>query len=78
MHPGGSMDRRLRISGILVIAGLLVEALCLVWSKPIEFVVLVCIGGTFVGVGVLFFLCSLISAPHPTGSSGAAAGKQSG
>jgi hypothetical protein len=76
MPPGGSMERRLRISGIMVILGLLVEALCLVWSKPIAFVVLVCIGGALIGVGVLFFLYSLLSvSSHPAGSTGAAAGK---
>jgi hypothetical protein len=61
MRPGGSIDRRLRISGVFVIAGLLIEALCLVWSRPIAFVVLVCIGGALIGIGVLFFLYSLVS-----------------
>ena len=56
------MSRRLRISGILVITGLLVEALCLVWSRPIAFVVLVCLGGGLIGLGVLVFLYSLVSA----------------
>jgi Flp pilus assembly protein protease CpaA len=70
------MGRRLRISGILVIIGLLVEALCLVWSKPIAFVVLVCVGGALIGLGVLFFLYSLVAAPgHTTDSSGAATEK---
>jgi len=69
MHRVGSMSRRLRVSGIFVITGLLVEALCLVWSKPIAFVVLVCIGGALIGLGVLFFLYSLVSAsPHTTDS----------
>jgi len=72
-----SMARRLRISGIIVIIGLLVEALCLVWSKPIAFVVLVCIGGALIGFGVLLFLYSLVTAPVPTAdSSGAAHDKQ--
>jgi hypothetical protein len=75
MRPGDLMSRRLRIAGILVIIGLLVEALCLVWSKPIAFVVLVCIGGALIGIGVLFFLYSLISSPHPTNSSGVAGDK---
>ena len=77
MRAGESMSRRLRISGIFVIIGLLVEAICLVWSKPIAFVVLVCIGGALIGVGVLLFLYSLISAPpHPADTSEAAADKQ--
>jgi RsiW-degrading membrane proteinase PrsW (M82 family) len=70
MRSGDSINRRLRISGILVIVGLLVEALCLVWSRPIAFVVLVCFGGALIGLGVLLFLYSLVSTPlHPTGSS---------
>jgi hypothetical protein len=65
------MSRRLRISGVLVISGLLVEALCLVWSKPIAFVVLVCIGGALISAGVLVFLYSLLPAVvGSTNSSG--------
>jgi hypothetical protein len=69
MRPLVSMSRNLRISGIFVITGLFVEALCLVWSKPIAFVVLVCMGGALIGLGVLFFLYSLVFAsPHTTDS----------
>ena len=76
MRSGDSMDRRLRISGILVIIGLLVEALCLVWSRPIAFVVLVGLGGALIGLGVLLFLYSLVSGPpHPTNASGVAQDK---
>lgn len=63
MRLGHSIDGRLRAAGSLVIAGLLVEALCLLWAKPIAFVVLVCIGGGLTGLGVLFFLYSLVSGP---------------
>lgn len=67
------MDRRLRISGVLVITGLLLEAVCLLWSRPIAFVVLVAFGGALIGLGVLFFLYSLVSpSTHSAGSSGAA------
>jgi hypothetical protein len=76
MHASDSMSWRLRISGVFVILGLLIEALCLVWSKPIAFVVLVCMGGSLIGLGVLFFLYSLISAPpHPSDASEAGADK---
>jgi hypothetical protein len=61
MHLGYSIDRRLRISGIFVICGLLIEALCLMWARPIAFVVLVVFGGALIGIGVLFFLYSLVS-----------------
>ena len=62
MPAGDFMIRRLRISGALVMLGLLVEALCLVWSRPIAFVMLVCMGGASIGLGVLLFLYSLVSA----------------
>jgi len=77
MEAGDAMGRRLRISGTLVILGLLTEALCLVWSRPIAFVVLVCVGGALIGLGVLFFLYSLVSAgSHAAGSSNVAREKQ--
>ena len=72
MHSTGAMEGRLRISGILVILGLVVDALCLVWTRPIAFVVLACIGGGLIALGVLFFLYSLVSAAsnssNPLGS----------
>jgi hypothetical protein len=73
MHLGYSMDRFLRISGLLVILGLLIEAICLLWSRPIAFVVLVVLGGALIGIGVLLFLYSLVSAaPRRASSSGPA------
>jgi hypothetical protein len=69
MRSGDSMNRRLRISGILVIIGLLVEALCLLWSRPIAFVVLVGLGGALIGLGVLLFLYSLVSGPFQPASA---------
>jgi len=76
MRSAGAMERRLRISGILIILGLAIEALCLVWTRPIAFVVLVCVGGALIGLGVLFFLYSLVTAvPQPTRSSESAEDK---
>ncbi|HXJ07410.1 MAG TPA: hypothetical protein VNH65_20085 [Candidatus Acidoferrum sp.] len=71
------MNRRLRISGVLVTIGLLVEGLCLMWSRPIAFVVLVVFGGMLIGIGVLFFLLSLASAaPDSAHASGLAPDKR--
>jgi hypothetical protein len=64
MPPTGSIDRRLRISGLLLILGLLVECLCLLWSRPLAFVVLVGLGGGLIAAGVFFFLYSLLFAAH--------------
>ena len=55
------MTARLRIAGVLVFAGLLVEALTLTWNNPIAFVVFLGLGGLLMGLGILFYLLSLVS-----------------
>ena len=59
------MERRLQYSGILVILGLLVEVLCLLWTRPIAFVVFLGVGGLLLGLGVLVYLFALVSSRHP-------------
>jgi hypothetical protein len=56
------LDRKLRLSGIILILGLLVEALCLLGHGPIAFILFVCLGGLLFAVGVLLYLYSLVSA----------------
>jgi hypothetical protein len=55
------MERRIQVAGIILIAGLLIEALCLVWARPISFVIFVAVGGLFLFAGVVVFLFSLVS-----------------
>ena len=39
------IEKRLRLAGVLLIVGLLVEAICLQWARPIAFILLVVVGG---------------------------------
>jgi hypothetical protein len=55
------ISKKLRISGILVIAGLLVEALSLVWNHPLSFVAFLGIGGLLLAAGILLYLWALVS-----------------
>jgi hypothetical protein len=55
------MIRKLRISGILLILGLVVEALSLCWNNAFSFMSFVVVGGLFFASGVLLFLYSLVS-----------------
>jgi hypothetical protein len=55
------MLRKLRISGILVILGLVVEALSLLWNTAFSFMSFIVIGGLFFASGILLFLYSLVS-----------------
>ena len=55
-------DRKLQLSGIILILGLVVEALCLLGHGPIAFMLFVCLGGVLFVVGILLYLYSLVSA----------------
>jgi hypothetical protein len=55
------MEGRLRLSGLLLILGLLTEAVCLFWAHPLSFVALVGFGGVLLFLGVVVYLLSLIS-----------------
>ena len=60
--PGRKLlERRLQRASIMVILGLFVEGLCLVWARPLAFVMFVFFGLTLVGAGSLFYLYSVVS-----------------
>jgi len=61
------MERRLQLSGILLILGLLVEALCLFWTRPLAFVLFLGVGGLLLACGIVLFLFSLVSGNQPEG-----------
>ena len=55
------LHRRLKLSSILVSAGLLVEVMTLFWSHPLTFVAFIVLGGTLVGMGIVLYLYSIVS-----------------
>jgi len=56
-----SIASRLRISGTLIFLGLLIEAFTLFWNNPIAFLAFLGLGGLLIGLGIVFYLLSLIS-----------------
>lgn len=52
---------RLRLAGMFVIAGLLVQGLSLVWSHPLSFLAFLGIGCVAVFVGIVVYLFALVS-----------------
>jgi hypothetical protein len=54
------IERALRISGILLILGILVEIISLIWEKPLAFLLFVGIGGSLTFVGIVLYLYSLL------------------
>ncbi|HXM94855.1 MAG TPA: hypothetical protein VOA64_11515 [Candidatus Dormibacteraeota bacterium] len=55
------VERRLRASGILLILGLLIEAVCLFWARPLSFLTFIGVGGALLFLGVFVYLFSLVS-----------------
>ena len=65
MTMSALMERRLRISGTLIVLGLLVEALSLVRIHPLAFLGFMFVGGGFLMVGITIYLYSLVSVAEP-------------
>jgi hypothetical protein len=61
------MERRLQIAGVILILGLLVEALCLLWKGPLAFICFVGVGGILLFAGIVVYLYSLVSVPPHQG-----------
>jgi len=55
------LEKRRQVAGVFIVLGLVVEALCLIWSTPIAFVIFVMIGGLLMFVGIVLYLYSLVS-----------------
>lgn len=56
------IEKRIRLSGLLLIAGLLVELASLHWSHPTAFLFFLLLGGLLMAAGVVVYLLSLVSA----------------
>lgn len=57
----GSIHGRLRVAGMLVIAGLTVTFASLLWDAPLSFLLFATVGIGLVVLGTLWFLVSLVA-----------------
>lgn len=55
------LERKLQLSGIILILGLVVEALCLLGHGPIVFIIFAGLGGILFTAGIFLYLYSLVS-----------------
>jgi len=60
MLSANTLERRLQIAGIVLVLGLLVEALCLMGRGPVAFLVFVGLGGLLLLAGIAGYLLSLV------------------
>lgn len=58
------VERRIRLAGILLIAGLLVEFVTLRWSHPTAFLFFLLLGAALMASGIAIYLFSLVSAEN--------------
>jgi hypothetical protein len=63
------MGRYLRMSGVLLILGLIVEALTLCWNTAASFMYFMIFGGILLAGGVLIYIYSLVSGQPTSGST---------
>jgi hypothetical protein len=60
------LEKRLRLACLLLIVGLLVEGICLLWTRPLAFILLVLVGGLLCAGGIAVYLYSLVSIGETT------------
>jgi len=61
MSTQNPMERRLRIAGIFVLLGLVVEVVAMRWVHPAAFLVFAFIGIPIASLGIVIYLYSLVS-----------------
>jgi hypothetical protein len=69
MLSTNAFDRKLQISGMILIVGLVVEGLCLLSGSPIGFILFVGVGGLLITIGMVHYLYSLASTASSSVSS---------
>lgn len=60
MLSSNSLERKLQISGTILIFGLVVEAVCLLGRGPIAFLIFAGLGGLSFLVGIVYYLLALV------------------
>lgn len=52
---------RLRLSGLFIILGLVVQALSLLWNHPLSFIAFVTLGGLLLAIGIVLYLLTVVN-----------------
>jgi hypothetical protein len=54
------IENRLRLAGILIIIGLVIQLATLFWNHPLTFMAFIFVGSPFVAAGIVLYLFSLV------------------
>ena len=55
------LQRKLKISGYLLLAGLAIEGITLNWSHPISFLLFIILGGFLILAGIAVYLIEIVT-----------------
>lgn len=55
------IERRIRLSGILIAVGLVFQLITYIWIHPLAFMAFILISCPLVAIGILIYLYSLVS-----------------
>lgn len=61
MMPTPLIERRIRYSGILIAAGLIIQLISFIWVHPLAFMAFIVISCPLIAIGILVFLYSLVA-----------------
>ncbi len=56
------ITKKVRIAGVLILLGLVVESLSLMWNHPLSFIAFLSVGGLLLGAGIVVYLLMLLFA----------------
>lgn len=59
--PKPLIEQRIRYSGILIAAGLIIQLISFIWVHPLSFMAFIVISCPLVAIGILVFLHSLVA-----------------
>jgi hypothetical protein len=60
-----SLERKLQISGIILIVGLVVEGFCVLGRGPVAFLIFTGLGGLLFLAGIAYYLLALVRSGSP-------------
>jgi len=59
--PHTRVEKRIRLAGLLICLGLVVQMVSLAWVHPLAFLAFLLIGCPLVGAGIVLYLWALVS-----------------
>jgi len=63
MSSADILEFRLKLSGLLLLGGLVIEAVTLFWSHPFSIMIHIFPGVVLMAAGIIFYLYSLVAPP---------------